>query len=138
MSKMSTIALIVCILSGPLQADPKSDWQVPFAITLPEPARNILLKTRVDAGTPIAGPVDLRRALLNRPIPLIRTFTENLFAYALGRRVEHFDQPTVRTIARTAEADGYRMSAFILGIVQSDAFRMQRAGAVVQQGAQDQ
>ncbi len=89
-------------------------------------------------GTPIEGPADLREALLNRPIPLIRTFTENLFAYALGRRVEHFDQPTVREIARAAEADGYRMSVFILGIVKSDAFRMQRAEAVVQQGAQDQ
>ena len=89
-------------------------------------------------GTPIAGPADLRRALLNRPIPLIRTFTENLFAYALGRRVEHFDQPTVRAIARAAEADGYRMSAFILGVVKSDAFRIQRANAVVQQDDQGQ
>jgi hypothetical protein len=85
-------------------------------------------------GTPIAGPADLRRALLNRPIPLIRTFTENLLAYALGRRVEHFDQPTVRAIARAAEADGYRMSAFILGVVNSDAFRMQRANTVEQPG----
>jgi hypothetical protein len=85
-------------------------------------------------GTPIAGPADLRRALLNRPIPLIRTFTENLLAYALGRRVEHFDQPTVRAIARAAEADGYRMSVFILGVVNSDAFRMQRANAVEQAG----
>jgi hypothetical protein len=85
-------------------------------------------------GTPIAGPADLRRALLNRPIPLIRTFTENLLAYALGRRIEHFDQPTVRAIARAAEADGYRMSAFLLGVVNSDAFRMQRANTVEQPG----
>jgi len=89
-------------------------------------------------GTPITGPADLRRALLNRPIPLIRTFTENLFAYALGRRVEHFDQPTVRAIARAAEADDYRMSAFILGVVKSDAFRMQRANVVAQQGPEGQ
>ena len=89
-------------------------------------------------GTPIAGPADLRRALLNRPVPLIRTFTENLLAYAIGRRVEYFDQPTVRAIARAAEADGYRISAFILGVVKSDAFRMQRANAIVQQGTQGQ
>ncbi len=89
-------------------------------------------------GTPIEGPADLRQALLNRPIPLIRTFTENLFAYALGRRVEHFDQPTVREIAKSAEADGHRVSSFILGVVKSDAFRMQRADAAEQQGAQDQ
>jgi hypothetical protein len=89
-------------------------------------------------GTPIAGPADLREALLNRPIPLIRTFTENLFAYALGRRVEYFDQPTVRAIVAGAEADGYRMSSFILGITKSDAFRMQSANPVAEQDAQGQ
>jgi hypothetical protein len=81
-------------------------------------------------GTPITSPVELNQALLQRPIPLVRTFTQNLMAYALGRRVEHFDQPTVREIVREAEEQDYRMSAFILGVVKSDAFRMQRAGAV--------
>ena len=81
-------------------------------------------------GTPIANPVELQRALLGRPIPLIRTFTQNLMAYALGRRIEYFDQPTVRQIVRDAEERGYRMSAFVLGVVSSDAFQMQKAGAV--------
>ena len=75
-------------------------------------------------GTPVTTPGELVDALLKRPIPLVRTFTENLLAYALGRRVEAHDQPTVRTIARAAEADGYRMTAFILGVVRSDAFQM--------------
>ena len=35
---------------------------------------------------------------MKRPTPLVRTFTENLMAYALGRRVEYFDQPTIRAI----------------------------------------
>jgi hypothetical protein len=81
-------------------------------------------------GTPVASPVDLQEALLRRPIPLIRTFTENLMAYALGRRVEYYDQPRLRTIVRDAEANGYRMSSFILGIVASEAFQMQTAGTV--------
>jgi len=99
-----------------------------------------LLDTRGELydGTPLTGPTDLRQALLNRPIPLVRTFTENLLAYGLGRRVEHFDQPTVRAITRAAEADGYRMSAFILGIAKSDAFRLQRTSTVADQDAQDQ
>ncbi len=54
-------------------------------------------------GTPVSQtPRSLRRALLKRPVPLMRTFTENLMAYALGRRVEYFDQPTVRAIAQAA------------------------------------
>ena len=78
-------------------------------------------------GTPLASPGDLRAALLKRPEPLVRTFTENLMAYALGRRLEHYDMPTVRRIARSAEAEGYRMSAFVLGVASSDAFRMKAA-----------
>jgi len=82
-------------------------------------------------GTPVESPADLRRALLKRPVPLIRTFTANLMAYALGRRVEYYDQPTIRAIVRAAEAEDYRMSSFILGVVMSDAFQMQRVQAAV-------
>jgi hypothetical protein len=80
-------------------------------------------------GTKIASANELITALLKRPTPLVRTFTENLMAYALGRRVEYFDQPTIRAITRKAEADNYKMSAFILGIVKSDTFRMNRVDA---------
>jgi hypothetical protein len=82
-------------------------------------------------GTPVATPAELSAVLLKRPVPLVRTFTENLLAFALGRRVEYYDQPTVRAIARTAEKTGYKLSAFVLGVVTSDAFRMKRAEAEV-------
>ncbi|MBT8337064.1 MAG: DUF1592 domain-containing protein [Gemmatimonadetes bacterium] len=75
-------------------------------------------------GTPLTSVADLRTALLSRPDPLLRTFTENLMAYALGRRVEYYDMPTVRSIVRQAAAEDYRVSAFIIGIVQSPAFTM--------------
>ena len=92
------------------------------------------LDTRGDFydGTPIGNPLELQQALLQRPIPLVRTFTSNLMAYALGRRVEHYDQPTIRRIVREAGEDDYRMSAFFVGIVKSDAFRMQRVVAVTE------
>jgi hypothetical protein len=47
-------------------------------------------------------------------------------AYALGRRVEYYDSPSIRRIAKDAESDDYRFSNFVLGIVKSDAFRMRR------------
>ena len=56
-------------------------------------------------------------------------------AYALGRRVEYFDQPTIRRIVRDAEENDYRMSSFFLGIVKSDAFQMQRVSALVDDAA---
>ena len=84
-------------------------------------------------------PGDLRQALLARPESFIRNAIENLMAYALGRRVEYYDMPSVREIARQAAADGNRMSSLILGVVKSPAFRMSRAqvAATPENGSQD-
>ena len=78
-------------------------------------------------GTPISKPGELVDVLLKRPIPLVRNFTGNLLAYALGRPVEYYDQPTIRAITRAAEADGYKMSSLIMGVVTSDPFKMRQA-----------
>ena len=78
-------------------------------------------------GTPLSSPSDLLKALLSRPTPLLRNFATNLMAYALGRRVESFDMPTIRAVVRDAEANDHRISTYVLGIVNSPAFRMQRA-----------
>jgi hypothetical protein len=50
-----------------------------------------------------------------------------MLTYALGRRLEPYDMPTVRAITSEAEANEYRVSSFVLGVVKSDAFRMRRA-----------
>lgn len=76
-------------------------------------------------GTPVTNPGDLRDALLSRPVPLVRTFTENLMAYAIGRRMEAADQPWIRAVTRRAESEDFRLSSFIKGVVESPAFRMQ-------------
>ena len=78
-------------------------------------------------GTPLNGPADLRQALLNRSRTFLTTFTENLMAYAIGRRIEYYDMPTVRAIMRNAAEHDHRMSAFILGIANSAPFQMSQA-----------
>ena len=78
------------------------------------------------SGDEIASPEELQSVLLERPVPLVRNFASNLMAYALGRRVEYFDMPTIRTIVEEAETNDYRMSSFIKGVVNSEAFRMKR------------
>src|SRR5207253_5109623 len=84
------------------------------------------LDTRDDFydGTPITSPSELTAALLKRPVPMVRSFTENLLAYAIGRRTEDFDQPTIRAITKAAEKNDYKMSSFIMGVINSSAFRM--------------
>jgi hypothetical protein len=78
-------------------------------------------------GTAIDGPGGLRAVVLDRKETMLRTFTEFLMTYALGRRVEPFDMPTIRAVVRDAEKHGYKMSSFIMGVITSPAFQ-QRGG----------
>jgi len=78
-------------------------------------------------GTPLAGPADLRKALLRYPDAFIGNLTENLLTYAIGRRLEYYDMAAVRAIRSSAAQQGNRFSALILGIVKSAPFRMARA-----------
>jgi hypothetical protein len=78
-------------------------------------------------GTPVAGPVDLRKALMKRPAQFVQTVTEKLMTYALGRSVEYYDMPAVRQIARDAARDDYRFSAIVMGIVKSAPFQMRKS-----------
>ncbi len=80
-------------------------------------------------GTAIEGPDGLRDALLRHKDVVLLSFTRSLMTYALGRRVEAFDMPAVRRIIRDAEAQNYRISAFVSAIVESDAFRMAKLPA---------
>ena len=74
-------------------------------------------------GTPLGGVADLRAALVARSDVVITHFTERLMSYALGRRIEYYDMPTIRKIVRDAKANEYRMSSLLLGITKSAAFR---------------
>jgi len=81
-------------------------------------------------GTKIDGPAGLREALLNRSEAVIRNFTDNLMSYALGRRIEYYDQPTIRSIVKKAAANGNKFSSFVFGIVNSPAFQMSTGDVV--------
>jgi hypothetical protein len=94
--------------------------------------RGVAVKTNGELydGTKINGATELRAALLKRSDVLVSHFTEMLMAYAVGRRVEHYDMPTIRKIVRGAAAKDYRMSDLILGVAQSAAFRTARAEVI--------
>jgi hypothetical protein len=87
-------------------------------------------------GTTVSTPNELIEVLLKRPTPLIRTFTQNLMAYGLGRRVEYYDKPTVRAIADEAAKNDYRISSFVLGVVKSDAFQLKKEVVAEQESDQ--
>ena len=78
-------------------------------------------------GTAVDGPAALRHAVLAHETSVVRTVTEKLLTYAVGRGMESFDQPAIRRIVQDAEAGGYRWSSIIRGIVESVPFQMRRS-----------
>ena len=78
-------------------------------------------------GGTIESPRAFREMLLNSGDEVVRTVTEKLMTYALGRGVDFFDAPAVRRIVGDLARNDYRWSSLVLGIVESDSFQMRRA-----------
>jgi hypothetical protein len=78
-------------------------------------------------GAEFVGPAGLTKLLLtDYRDDFVRTVTQKLLTYALGRGLEHYDQPAVRSIARQAARENYSMSALVAALVESTPFRMRR------------
>jgi len=75
-------------------------------------------------GTRMDGPSGLRSALLEHSDMFLGGFTESLLTYALGRRIEYTDMPLVRSIVRDAAKKDHKLSAYVLAVVNSPAFKM--------------
>jgi hypothetical protein len=91
-----------------------------------EPGGDIDAHGQLADGTPISGAAELREALTANPEQFARVFTEKLLIYALGRGLEAYDMPTVRSIVRDAEDEDYRFAALVKGVASSVPFRMRR------------
>ena len=86
-------------------------------------------------GTRFDGVAGLRDVLLEQPERFAGTLTENLLAYALGRSLEHYDRPVVRSIVRNAAPRDYHFSDLVLGVVNSMPFQMRKVEARQAKGA---
>ena len=92
--------------------------------TVDEAGKSIDASGQTAGGSKLDGLPGLRAILLQQPDQFPRTLTEKLFAFALGRRIEYYDQPTIRQIVRDSASQQYRWSALITSIVKSPAFQM--------------
>jgi hypothetical protein len=78
-------------------------------------------------GSTFSGVAALEQALLQRPELFAGTLSEKLLTFALGRGVEYYDAPAIRQIVHRAQADNFRFSSLILGIVNSTPFQMRKS-----------
>jgi cytochrome c551/c552 len=74
-------------------------------------------------GTKVDGPAALRESMVGYSEQFLRTVTEKLLIYAIGRGVTYRDMPVVRSVVKTSAPRNYRFSDLILGIVQSAPFQ---------------
>jgi mono/diheme cytochrome c family protein len=82
---------------------------------------------KLPGGVEFQGPAGLRKLMLTSyKDEFVSTVTEKLLLYALGRGLESYDRPAVRSIARQASRDNYKISALVTGIVESTPFQMRR------------
>ena len=84
-------------------------------------------------GTKVNGPIELRQHLLHYSPQFVRTITEKLMTFALGRGVEYEDMPVIRSIVRDAERDNDRFVSILMGIIKSAPFQL-RTKEVEEQG----
>jgi hypothetical protein len=78
-------------------------------------------------GAKFNGVDGLQAAILRYPDLFATTVAEKLLTYGLGRGVEYFDGPAVRKVVRSAKAQDYKFSSFIIGVTGSAPFQMRRS-----------
>ena len=67
-----------------------------------------------------------KRVLMARKEVFARLLVEKLLAYALGRKIERFDRPTVSELTAALQADGWRINGLLRGIARSYPMRFTR------------
>ena len=85
-------------------------------------------------GTAFKSFQELRAALLTKPNRFVGVLTEKLLTYGLGRGLEYYDMPTVRSIVDRAARNQYRFSSVITGIVESVPFQRRSETTAVRVG----
>jgi mono/diheme cytochrome c family protein len=79
-------------------------------------------------GSRLEGLKGLRDALNRYSPQFVRVSAERLMTYALGRGVEYYDMPTIRSIVRNSSKSDYRFSTLVLGVVKTEQFQKNMKG----------
>jgi hypothetical protein len=85
-------------------------------------------------GTRFEGIAGLKRELVRQPELFVGTVAERLLMYAVGRNLQYYDAPAVRSVLREASPSRYTLASLVLGVVKSRPFQFreespaQRAG----------
>jgi hypothetical protein len=83
---------------------------------------------RLPDGSSFQGADELKAVLVEHRAAFVRSLVEKMLTYAIGRGLERSDRRSVDGIVAEVAAGGYRMSALVRGVVESEAFLGRWAG----------
>jgi len=92
-----------------------------------ENGRPIDVSSALPDGTTVDGVEGVRRLVLRDPALFVEAMTGKLLMYALTRNIQHYDQPTIRVIARESARQNYTFASLVLGVVSSVPFQSRMA-----------
>jgi hypothetical protein len=78
-------------------------------------------------GTRLDGMAGLKKALLRHPDQFVGAVAEKLLMYAVGRNIQYYDQPAIRSIVHEAAARDNTFASLVLGVVTSAPFQMRES-----------
>jgi hypothetical protein len=87
-------------------------------------------------GRAFAGAGELKKLLLADREKVVRNLSSKLLTFGLGRGLDYYDGPAVDKITASALQADSRFSALVLGVVQSDPFRLRRGTSQVEGGSE--
>jgi hypothetical protein len=94
-----------------------------------ENGRPLEVTSALPDGTIVEGVEGVRQLVLRDPALFVEALTGKLLMYALARNVQHYDQPTIRMIARESARQNYTFASLVLGVVNSVPFQSRMAQA---------
>jgi hypothetical protein len=94
-----------------------------------ENGRPLEVTSTLPDGTVVDGVEGVRQLVLREPTLFVEALTGKLLMYALTRNIQHYDQPTIRVIARDSARQNYTFASLVLGVVNSVPFQSRMAQA---------
>ena len=94
--------------------------------TVDDSAGKIDASGELPGGLHFTTPAELKRIIADRKDDFCRNLTRKLFAYALGRQLEGYDEIVVDQMTDSIKKDDYRMQTLVLNVVTSDPFTHRR------------
>lgn len=100
------------------QFGPYGKWREKYGDNRPVKAKGEFSK-----GGTFTNPKEMKQTLLNEyREEIVRNIASQMFAYALGRKLEPYDRPAVDRICKVLKSNGYKMNILIEQIVLTKQF----------------